>query len=136
MYSAMSASRNLFLNLVTAVVVVGLGTAHTSAVPTALAQASVIPGITVMAIVKWSGTDCIPARTADENRDLCKTVGQPRSEALVEHGHAVGDLVGVDPVMGQADWVSCELYLNGSPTMSDAALAGDGSDVTCLTVLR
>lgn len=115
---------------------VGMASALALTAPAAQAELTLIPGITVMTIVKWSGTDCIPAQTADGQRDLCKTVGQPRSEAVVEHGKAVGDLVGLDPAMGKAAWVSCELFLNGSPTMSDAALAGDGSDVTCLTVLR
>lgn len=104
--------------------------------PLAQAEPNIIPGVTVMTIVKWSGTDCIPARTATGQRDLCSTMGQPHSEAVVEHGHAVGDLVGLDPAMGKADWVSCEVFLNGSPNINDVALAGDGSDVTCLTVLR
>jgi hypothetical protein len=104
--------------------------------PIAQAEPTIIPGITVMTIVKWSGTDCVSARTADGQRDLCNTVAQPHSEAVVEHGRAIGDLVGVDPVMGDAAWVSCEMFLNGSPTMNDVALAGDGSDVTCLKVLQ
>lgn len=115
---------------------VGIASALALTSPTAQAEPTIIPGITVMTIVKWSGIDCIAARTADGQRYLCKTVGQPRSEAVVEHGMAVGDLVGLDPAMGKAAWISCELFLNGSPTMSDAAPAGDGSDVTCLTVLR
>ena len=60
-------------------------------------------------------TDFIPARTADGERDLCNTVAQPRSEGIVEHGKAVGDLVGADPVMGMAAWAECEVYLNGGP---------------------
>lgn len=103
---------------------------------TAQAEPTIIPGITVMTIVKWSGTDCIGVRTATGQHDVCDPNQQPRNEALVEHGKAVGDLVGADPVMGRAAWVGCELYLNGNLTMSDVALAGDGSDVTCLTVLR
>ena len=118
------------------IAVAGMALCCASFAPSAVAQPNVIPGITVMTIVKWSGTDCISARTASGQRDLCNTVAQPRSEAVVEHGKAVGDLVGVDPVMGMAAWVSCELYLNGSPRMNDAALVGDGSDVTCMTVLR
>jgi hypothetical protein len=104
--------------------------------PLAQAEPYLIPGMTVMTIVKWSGTDCITVRTATGQRDLCDSVQRPASEAVVEHGKAVGDLVGVDPVMGHAAWISCELYLNGSPYMGDTALAGDGSDVTCLRVLR
>lgn len=54
----------------------------------------------------------------------------------MEHGKAVGNLAGVDPVMGNAAWVSCEMFLNGSSYMGDAALSGDGSDASCLSVLR
>ena len=129
----MTAARRVCLILA---VLAGMGTGVTPSASPARAQPRIIPGITVMTIVKWSGADCIPARTADGNRDLCNTVAQPRSDAIVKHGHSVGDLVGADPAMGRADWVSCELFLNGSPTMHDVALAGDGSDVTCLTVLQ
>jgi hypothetical protein len=104
--------------------------------PAAQAEPSIIPGITVMTIVKWSGTDCISVRTATGQRDLCDPYQQPPSEAVVEHGKAIGDLVGVDPIMGHAAWISCEMFLNGSPTMNDVALTGDGSDVTCLKVLQ
>jgi len=67
---------------------------------------------------------------------MCNTFVEPRSDTYVEHGKAIGDLVGVDPAMGHADWVSCEMFLNGHPYMSDSAYAGDGSDCTCLVVLR
>ena len=100
------------------------------------AEPSIIPGVTVMTIVKWSGTDCVVVRTADGSRDLCDAQQQPPTEAIVEHGKAVGDLVGADPVMGRAAWIGCELFLNGRSTVSDVALAGDGSDVSCLTTLR
>lgn len=114
----------------------GIASSVAVSAQTAEAQPTIIPGITVMTIVKWSGTDCIMARTASGQRDLCNTVAQPRSEAVVEHGMAVGDLIGVDPAMGRAAWVSCEVYLNGSLYINDVALAGDGSGVTCITVLR
>jgi hypothetical protein len=102
----------------------------------AKADPGVIPGITVMTIVSWSGTDCIPIRTPDGQRDLCDIYQQPKSEAVVVHGKGIGDLVGADPVMGRADWVSCDVYLNGNLTFRDSATAGDGSDVNCLIVLR
>lgn len=100
------------------------------------AEPSIIPGVTVMTIVKWSGTDCVVVRTADGQRNLCDALQQPPSEAVIEHGKTVGDLVGADPVMGGAAWIGCELFLNGGSTLSDVALAGDGSDVSCLTTLR
>jgi hypothetical protein len=94
-----------------------------------------IPGITVMTVVKWSGTNCITVRTATGEREVCDSVQEPRSEAIVEHGKKPGDLVGVDPIMGTASWISCEMYLNGSQSMTDYATAGDGTDVTCQNTL-
>lgn len=103
---------------------------------TAKADPGIIPGITVMTTVTWSGTDCIPIRTVNGQSDLCDIYQRPASEAVVEHGKAIGDLVGVDPIMGHADWVSCDVYLNGSLYFRDYARAGDGSDVNCLVTLR
>ena len=68
-----------------------------------------------MTIVSWSGTDCIPIRTSWGQRQLCDSGQQPASEAVVEHNKGAGDLVGVDPMMGHADWISCQVFLNGSP---------------------
>jgi hypothetical protein len=104
--------------------------------PITEAEPEIMPGITVLTIVKWSGSACIRVRTATGERELCDPYQQPPGEAIIEHGKAIGDLVGADPVMGHAGWISCQVFLNGSPHMSDVALAGDGSDVTCLTVLR
>ena len=131
----MTTERKELLKRATVLFTGGIGLTFTLGVQGAQAEPTIIPGITVLTIVRWWGTDCIPARTTDGERDLCNTVAQPRSESIVEHGKAVGDLVGVDPAMGKA-WISCEMFLNGSSYIGDAALAGDGSDATCLTVLR
>lgn len=104
--------------------------------PVAAADPGIIPGITVMTTVTWSGSDCIPIRTVNGQSDLCDIYQQPPSEAVVEHGKAIGDLVGVDPIMGHADWVSCDVYLNGNLYFRDFGRAGDGSDVNCLVTLR
>ena len=118
------------------VLAVSLGALDFIAPAAAKSDPGIIPGITVMTIVTWSGTDCIPIRTVNGQSDLCDIYQQPPSEAVIEHGKAAGDLVGVNPVMGHADWMSCEVYLNGSPYFRDYGRAGDGSDVNCLIVLR
>jgi hypothetical protein len=38
--------------------------------------------------------------------------------------------------MGDATWISCQLYLNGELNYSDRADAGDGTDVNCLRMLN
>jgi hypothetical protein len=102
---------------------------------TAQAEPRYLPGTTVMTIVSWSGADCIPIRTSWGQRQLCDSVQQPAGEAVVEHNKHAGDLVGVDPMMGDADWISCQVFLNGSPQMGYSATAGDGTDANCLRVL-
>jgi hypothetical protein len=43
-------------------------------------------GITVMTIVQWSGTDCIPIRTSWGQRQLCDSVQQPGQAAGRQSG--------------------------------------------------
>ena len=38
-----------------------------------------------------------------------------------------------DPVMGDASWISCEIWGEGELAYMDHAFAGDGTDVNCLT---
>lgn len=113
-------------------VAIGVGISGTSA---STARAAPLSGVTVMTIVSWRGTDCIPIRTSSGQRQLCDAVQHPASEAVVEQNKQAGDLVGVDPMMGDADWISCRLFFNGSPQTSSSATAGDGTDANCMTVL-
>ncbi|RZT18354.1 hypothetical protein EV589_2610 [Mycobacterium sp. BK558] len=43
-----------------------------------------------------------------------------------------GQLVGGDPIMGDATWIACQLYFGDRLEYSDRADAGDGTDVNCL----
>ena len=47
-----------------------------------------------------------------------------------------GARIGADPIMGDADWIGCELYINGRLAYSDSAFAGDNTDANCVRILR
>jgi hypothetical protein len=49
-----------------------------------------------------------------------------------------GQVIGVDPDIGATygvTWASCTLYVNDVPVVSDSAVRGDGTDVSCLAVV-
>jgi hypothetical protein len=51
----------------------------------------------------------------------------------------VGTLIGVDPNLAATPgvtWASCTLYVNDVPVVSDSAVRGDGTDVSCLWVVK
>ena len=62
----------------------------------------------------------------------------------IQYGHfaatqdyaSSGQLVGVDPIMGNADRITCSLFVNNQLVVSDSANAGDGTDANCLRTLR
>jgi hypothetical protein len=55
-------------------------------------------------------------------------------ERIVHHDFSVysGARKGADPIMGDADYISCTLYVNGRVAWHDAAVAGDGTDANCI----
>jgi hypothetical protein len=89
--------------------------------------------------IQWSGSRCIEIRSARrDNRTqevtdrLCADSGTWKySEEAT-----TGQLVGGDPIMGDADWIACELYIDGRLEFSDRADAGDGTDVDCLRTVN
>ncbi|AGB21679.1 hypothetical protein Mycsm_01262 [Mycobacterium sp. JS623] len=95
--------------------------------------------VTAFTRIDWAGTRCIELRSARSNNPtqwgsgtVCSDNG---SWEYSEHPVS-GNLVGGDPVMGDATWISCKLYLNGKLNFSARANAGDGTDVNCLRKLN
>ena len=43
-------------------------------------------------------------------------------------------LIGVDPIMGNADWISCTITVDGRYSYSDYASRGDGTDSAPLLI--
>lgn len=92
------------------------------------------PGTVATTVINWSGTDCITVISANL---LAPTTVVPSvicggSWTFSEGNIWSGDAFGADPIMGNADWISCAVIRSGVVVYSDAAAAGDGTDVSCL----
>ena len=59
------------------------------------------------------------------------------AKSAIDHWIAYpGDRIGADPIMGDADFISCTLYVDGQYAYSDSAAAGDNTDANCVRDLR
>ena len=78
--------------------------------------------------VSWGGTNCI------QIQEILGEMNTRCGGFAVFHNSDVyvGTQTGVDPIMGSADWVACDFYLNGVLKYTDLAFNGDGTDVNCL----
>lgn len=96
-------------------------------------------------VVQWQGTSCVAAQGAafgnpyQMGRPSLTCDGGPVGmvhTATWNELRVSGQYIGVDPIMGANNWISCTLYVNGELVVSDHADAGDGTDVTCLQVVN
>lgn len=85
--------------------------------------------------VQWGGSPCVQIYGASVGNPYL--IGSPIYECgggqaqWVEY-RSTGQVVGVDPEMGNNSWIACQLYVNGRLEYSDSANAGDGNQVSCL----
>ncbi|MCV7251624.1 DUF732 domain-containing protein [Mycobacterium hackensackense] len=113
------------------------GASAQSQVPSATQPGSAGPvARQVATTVTWSGPACIDVKSA--------VVGQPtqlvsqqicspdRSVTRNEGARKSGDFFGVDPIMGSADFLSCQVDVDGAVRVRDQGTAGDGHDINCL----
>lgn len=101
--------------------------------------------ISAVAVVEWQGTGCVVATGPSlGNPYLVGTpsttctpgsYGSPRWARWDQGGYS-GQFIGINPIMGANNWISCTLYVNGAVEVTDYAAAGDGTDVTCLRVVN
>ena len=117
---------NRFVKAVSFVISLGLIS------PPAVAFAS---GGYAYTVVTWSGTECIPIRSAAynssnvvEQHEVCEFDQQIGFGGDVRSGN----LYGADPLMGNADWVDCVVTIDGIEQVHSFASRGDGRDVNCL----
>jgi hypothetical protein len=84
--------------------------------------------------VNWAGADCIAIYFAWDavTKPICNPIGV---YSFTEGNAWYGDQIGLDPIMGAAGYVECKMWINGVLSWSDAAYAGDGSDVSCARTL-
>lgn len=93
--------------------------------------------------VTWGGgTSCIQTRGPQLRNPYLESVPTWQCSAVQsltwDEFRYPGQYVGVDPIMGDAAWISCDITVYGSQTLtySDYASAGDGTDVSCLRTVH
>lgn len=93
-------------------------------------MAPVVTGSGYTTVVTWTGANCIDITAPSGAAGTLRTASHCGGRAqLVSSG--VGDqMVGADPVIGDASSLTCEI-LDGR--LMDSGAAGDGHDVNCLT---
>lgn len=78
--------------------------------------------------VAWTGAPCIAITKAWSGETQAYCGGYA---SFTEGNVWPGDQIGVDPIMGAASYIECKLFINGVLSWADAAVRGDGSDVSC-----
>ena len=80
--------------------------------------------------VNWGGQNCIWIWDAYGSK-----TARRGGHAIYDNIAYSGGLVGLDPEMSGADWISCTSWVNGVKVHSDATSRGSGHEVTCLFTL-
>ena len=88
----------------------------------------------IMTVVTWVGGDSW--LEVDYPGEGVVLEGSPAKVARDHWTAYSGARIGADPIMGDADYISCTLYVNGYPEVFDSAYAGDGHDANCVRYLR
>jgi hypothetical protein len=93
--------------------------------------------------VRWSGSHCVQIYGAAVTNPYL--IGSPVWQCDGGNGtHAAswveyrgsGQVIGIDPEMGDNDWISCTLWVDGRVEYSDSATAGNGHQVNCIRVVN
>ncbi|MHC9294226.1 excalibur calcium-binding domain-containing protein [Mycobacterium sp. LTG2003] len=103
-----------------------VATAPTNQVP----AAPPIAGGGFTTVVNWTGTDCIDITAPAGDAGTLQTASYCGGQARLTSSGSGEQMVGADPVMGDAGTLACEI-LDGR--LVDSGTAGDGHDVNCLT---
>jgi hypothetical protein len=85
--------------------------------------------------VSWAGAPCIQIRFPNSNAMPVQTSCDPTGTQVVHHTGVTGELIGADPIMGQATKLACRVMADATQQtlIYDEGTAGDGHDVTCIT---
>lgn len=103
--------------------------APTPAVPPA-APAPTGTGAAITTVVQWTGTDCIDITAPAGSAGTLQTATHCGGQATLTSSGSGDQMVGADPIIGDAGTLSCEIL---SGRLVNAGTAGDGHDVNCLT---
>lgn len=93
-------------------------------------QAPLAPAQGYTTVVTWTGADCIDITAPSGAAGTLHTASHCGGRAQLVSSGAGDQMVGADPVIGDAGSLSCEI-LDG--LLMDSGIAGDGHDVNCLT---
>ncbi|WP_068274226.1 hypothetical protein [Aldersonia kunmingensis] len=88
----------------------------------------------VHTFVMWGGSRCLDV--AYQNGAQKTYCGNGNSSTYRYDSNGIGhsgSRIYLDPIMGNADWISCTIEVNGYIVVSDYASAGDGHDAWCAT---
>jgi hypothetical protein len=84
--------------------------------------------------ISWVGAPCIDYRYPNLDSVVAQTTCDPSQTYAVIHTARSGQLIGVDPVMGQAVAIACKVVSNATQAVvyGDSGTAGDGHDINCI----
>jgi hypothetical protein len=84
--------------------------------------------------ISWVGAPCIDYRYPNGDSMIAQTTCDPSQTYAVFHAARSGQLIGIDPVMGQAAAIACKVISNATQAMlyGDSGTAGDGHDINCI----
>ncbi|QZH60457.1 excalibur calcium-binding domain-containing protein [Mycolicibacterium farcinogenes] len=80
-------------------------------------------------VVRWTGTNCIDITAPSGSAGTLQTGSHCGGQATLFSSGLGDQMVGADPVIGDAASLSCEIL---SGRLTDSGVAGDGHDVNCL----
>jgi hypothetical protein len=85
--------------------------------------------------VSWVGAPCIDIRFPDGNSTPVETSCDATRVQILHHRVVnSGDLIGADPIMGQAAGIACRVVSDATQAIlvADSGSAGDGHDINCM----
>jgi hypothetical protein len=84
--------------------------------------------------ISWVGAPCIDFRYPNVNSMVARSTCDPSQVYAVFHTARSGELIGIDPVMGQAAAIACKVVSNATQAVlyGDSGTAGDGHDINCI----
>lgn len=95
--------------------------------------------------VEWQGTNCIAYFTSSNENP--RVVGYPSFDCTTgplasprwaewEQNRTLGQIIGVDPIMDDNNWMRCTVWINGQVVATDFAQKSDRREISCLRTVR
>lgn len=113
-------------------VVIAVSTAATATAITTASPSEASPN--ARTFLYWRGAPCIAVESANMYAPTTSVVSTVcgGSWSFSEGNIWPGDLFGANPIMGGASYIECGVFRAGVLVYYDSAVAGDGTEVSCL----